>query len=30
MIKIQDVQRNYLAGDTVVKALRGVTLEIEQ
>jgi putative ABC transport system ATP-binding protein len=30
MIKIQDVQRNYLTGDTVVKALRGVTLEIEQ
>ncbi len=30
MIKIQDVHRNYRIGDTVVKALRGVTLEIEQ
>jgi len=30
MIKIHDVKRNYRTGDTVVKALRGVTLEIEQ
>jgi putative ABC transport system ATP-binding protein len=30
MIKIKDLHRNYRAGDTVVKALRGVSLEIDQ
>jgi putative ABC transport system ATP-binding protein len=30
MIKIRDLYRNYRTGDTVVKALRGVTLDIEQ
>lgn len=30
MIKVENVKRNYRTGDTVVKALRGVTLEIDQ
>jgi len=30
MIKVKNVKRNYRTGDTVVKALRGVTLEIDQ
>jgi putative ABC transport system ATP-binding protein len=30
MIKIKDLHRNYRTGDTVVKALRGVTLDIDQ
>ena len=30
MIKVENVQRNYKTGDTVVKALKGVTLEIDQ
>jgi putative ABC transport system ATP-binding protein len=30
MIKVQDVIRNYISGETVVKALRGVSLNIEK
>lgn len=30
MIRVENVQRNYRTGDTIVKALRGVTLEIDQ
>ena len=30
MIIVENVQRNYKTGDTVVKALKGVTLEIDQ
>jgi len=30
MIQIENVKRNYRTGETVVKALRGITLEIAQ
>jgi putative ABC transport system ATP-binding protein len=30
MIKVQDVVRNYISGETIVKALRGVSLDIEK